>query len=108
MKVWTSAFLVLLTTLSYGAFAVEEPVLIDYLSEMDDETYRLNPRLYRAEGEHQCQSARSIGHTCKNLGVNFTDCNNAFFKLKQDDCCSGSRYGGNSINFKVTKCTNFN
>jgi hypothetical protein len=109
MKVWATAILVLLTTtISYGAFAAEEAVEVDYLSEMDDETYRLNPRLYRAEGEHQCQSAQSIGHTCKTLGVNFTDCNNAFFKLKQDDCCSGSRYGGNSINFKVTKCTNFN
>jgi hypothetical protein len=108
MKAWTTTFLVLLSTVSYGAFATEQPVEVDYLSEMDDETYRLSPRLYRAEGEHQCQSAQSIGHTCKNLGVNFTDCNNAFFKLKQDDCCSGSEYGGNSISFKVTKCTNFN
>lgn len=87
----------------------EDVVEIDYLTEMDDESYSMqNPRLYRAEGEHQCQSSESIGHTCKILGVNFTDCNAAFFKLKNEDCCIGSRYGGNSIGFKLTKCTNFN
>jgi len=84
-------------------------VELDYLPEMDDEAYQLiNIRLYRAEGEHQCQSDRAIGHTCKNLGINFTDCNQAFFKLKAEDCCSGSRYGGTSVGFKLTKCTNFN
>jgi hypothetical protein len=98
--------LLLILLLSFNAFAAEE---VDYISEMDDATYReQNPRLYRGEGEHQCQSKDSLGHTCKNLGVNFTDCNNAFFKLKRDDCCSSSRYGGNSIEFKLIKCTNFN
>ena len=87
----------------------EDQVEIDYITEMNDEDYRqVNPRLYRAEGEHQCQSRESIGHTCKILGVNFTDCNQAFFKLKRDDCCSGSEFGGSSIQFKITKCTNFN
>jgi hypothetical protein len=70
-----------------------DEIEFDYLTEMS---------------EHQCQSRDSIGHSCKNLGVNFTDCNQAFFKLKRDDCCSGSEYGGNSIGFKLTKCTNFN
>ncbi len=84
-------------------------VFIDYLTEMDDETYlSSNPRIYRAEGEHQCQSRDSLGHTCHVIGVNFTDCNVAFFNLKKEDCCKGSRYGGNSIGFKLTKCTNFN
>jgi hypothetical protein len=84
-------------------------VFIDYLTEMDDETYlSSNPRIYRAEGQHQCQSKDSLGHTCTVIGVNFTDCNVAFFNLKKEDCCKGSRYGGNSIGFKVTKCTNFN
>ncbi len=88
------------------AHAAEE---IDYIHEVDDETYReSNPRLYRGEGKHVCQSKESIGHTCQNLGVNFTDCNHAFFSLKRDDCCAGSQYGGNSIEFKLTKCTNFN
>lgn len=84
-------------------------VFVDYLTEMDDEAYlSSNPRLYRGEGEHQCQSGDSIGHTCKVIGVSFTDCNVAFFKLKQEDCCNGSRYGGRTIGFKLTKCTNFN
>lgn len=84
----------------------EEPVEIDYIRDMDDDSYRKNlPRLHKAEGEHQCQSNSSIGHTCKNLGINFTDCNHAFYRLKADDCCSGSEYGGKSINFKVVKCS---
>ena len=95
----------LLLLMSFNSYALEE---VDYIREMDEDTYKsLNPRIYRAEGEHQCQSSDSIGHTCKNLGVNFTDCNQAFLKLKRDDCCSGSKYGGTSIGFKVTKCTKF-
>lgn len=90
------------------SFQIHAAVERDYIHEVSDEAYRdSSARLYRAEGEHQCQSADSIGHTCKNLGVNFTDCNHAFFSLKRDDCCSGSKYGGTSINFKVTKCSNF-
>lgn len=100
--------LVIFLSLMSVVSMAEEPVEIDYITEIDEETYLQNPRLYRAEGEHQCQSQASIGHTCKNLGVNFTDCNQAHFKLKLEDCCSGSRWGGNSIGFKVTKCTNFN
>lgn len=96
----------LILLLSFNAFAADE---VDYITEMDDITYReQNPRLYRGEGEHQCQSKNSLGHTCKTLGVNFTDCNNAFLKLERDDCCSSSQYGGNSIGFKLVKCTNFN
>lgn len=91
--------------LSLNSFAAIE---VDYIHEVSDEAYREhNARIYRAEGEHQCQSADSLGHSCKNLGVNFTDCNHAFYSLKRDDCCSGSKYGGTSIDFKVTKCTNF-
>ncbi|WP_408096857.1 hypothetical protein ACJVC5_17600 [Peredibacter sp. HCB2-198] len=99
------AFILLLfTTVSVKAH-VEE---LDFITEVDEEHYKSNARLYRGEGEHQCQSPESIGHTCKNLGVNFMDCNHAFYKLKMEDCCSGSKYGGTSIAFKLTKCTNFN
>jgi hypothetical protein len=99
----TYLFLILLS-LNVLASDAEE---VDYIREMDDEAYlENNPRIYRAEGEHQCQSSESIGHTCKNLGVNFSDCNAAFYTLKRDDCCTGSKYGGVSIGFKVTKCTN--
>lgn len=87
----------------------DEPRELDFITEVDDAHYKQNgARLYRAEGEHVCQSDESIGHTCKNLGVNFMDCNHAHFKLKIEDCCSGSKYGGSSIGFKITKCTNFN
>lgn len=99
-------FLILMLA-TFPVFA-SDVIEVDYLREMDDETYRQSPRLYRAEGQHICQSPSSIGHQCKNLGVNLTDCNQAFFKLKQNDCCSGSQYGGTSIGFKLTKCTNFN
>jgi hypothetical protein len=99
-------FILVLFLISGSIFAAEE---VDYIHEVSDEAYRkTTARLYRAEGEHQCQSKDSIGHTCKNLGVNFTDCNHAHFSLKRDDCCSGSDYGGISIAFKLTKCTNFN
>lgn len=105
MKRFISLFL---TFISFNTFALYETE-IDYLSEMSDEDYRsVNPRLYRAEGEHLCQSRDSLGHKCKVLGVNFTDCTQAFFKLKSEGCCSGSEYGGVSIEFKLTKCTNFN
>lgn len=97
--------LFLIFILSQGVLAEIEQ---DYIHEVSDEAYRKqNPRLYRAEGEHQCQSQESIGHSCKTLGVNFTDCNHAFFSLMRDDCCRGSNYGGRSIGFKITKCTNF-
>lgn len=97
---------ILFLLLCSSAFAVEE---LDFIRDIDDEYYKqVSPRLYRGEGEHQCQSSESIGHTCKNLGVNFMDCNHAFYRLQQEDCCSGSNYGGRSIGFKLTKCTNFN
>lgn len=103
MKYLTLLFLCLFAT---QVSAIEE---VDYISEVDDAVYKTqNPRLYRGEGEHQCQSSQSLGHSCKNLGVNFTDCNHAFFRLKMEDCCKGSEYGGRSIGFKLTKCTNFN
>jgi hypothetical protein len=102
-------FLFLIFTMYSASLFAEDVIEIDYLTEMDQESYlSSNPRLYRGEGEHQCQSKDSIGHTCKVIGVSFTDCNVAFFKLKQEDCCVGSRYGGRTIGFKLTKCTNFN
>lgn len=100
-------FLILLMCVSVNAFALDEVYEIDYSRELTDEEYRLNPQLHKAEGEHQCQSPESIGHTCKNLGVGFTDCNQAFYKLKMEDCCSGSKYGGSSIGFKVLKCSKY-
>lgn len=107
MKSTKLIIICILTTLAFNTMAHTSET-IDYISEMDTDTYAQTPRLYRAEGQHQCQSDLAIGHTCQVLGVNFTDCNQAHFRLKQEDCCSGSRYGGSSIGFKLTKCTNFN
>ena len=101
--------LVLLLFTNLGFAFDDVPYEVDYSLELSsEEYYQINPRLYRGEGEHQCQSQNSLGHTCRNLGVNFTDCNQAALKLMRDDCCSGSLYGGNSIGFKMLKCTNFN
>ena len=90
MKFKKCFLILVLSLMALSAFA-EELVEIDFITEIDSKTYLQNPRLYRAEGEHQCQSDQSIGHACKNLGVNFTDCNQAYSKLKMEDCCSGSR-----------------
>lgn len=100
-------FLLLLMFVSINAFALDEVHEIDFTRELTDEEYRQTPQLHKAEGEHTCQSRESIGHACKNLGVGFTDCNQAFFKLKMEDCCSGSKYGGSSIGFKITKCSKY-
>jgi hypothetical protein len=102
----TIAALLLFFCLS--AFAQEELTEFDYIQDMSEEFYRDNSaQPHKAEGEHMCQSHSSIGHTCKNLGVNFMDCNQAFFKLKQEDCCSGSSDGGVSIGFKIKKCSKY-
>ena len=94
---------------SASLFAYVGPVEVDYITEMDGDAYRDSiPKVYRGEGIHQCQSKDSIGHSCENAGLNFTDCNVAFFKLKMADCCPDSRYGGTSISFKLTKCSYYN
>ena len=104
MRIFTFIFLMMFVV-PVTAQELEE---MDFITEVDEDHYKNNARLYRGEGEHQCQSPESIGHTCKNLGVNFMDCNHAFYKLKMEDCCSGSKHGGTTIAFKLTKCTNFN
>ncbi|SDG70227.1 hypothetical protein SAMN05216338_1002135 [Bradyrhizobium sp. Rc2d] len=64
-------------------------------------------RLFRAYGEHTCQSRQSLGHKCDVMGTSITDCNKAYYDLKRDDCCRRSKDGGVSINFKLTKCTQY-
>jgi len=97
-------FLVLSLLCSLPALAQE----FDARRDWDVETYYTNQRLYRAEGEHQCQSHSSLGHRCETVGINFTDCNNAFLKLQRQDCCGTSRYGGVSIGFRMTRCSALN
>lgn len=101
--------IMVLALYSTSLIAYEGPVEVDYITEMDDDAYRdSTPKVYRGEGLHQCQSRDSIGHSCENAGLNFTDCNVAFFKLKMADCCPDSLYGGTSISFKLTKCSYYN
>lgn len=98
--------LIILTTFSINSIAQDLGVEIDYLPYLSNEEYmNSGAKLHKAEGLHQCQSSESIGHTCRNLGVNYTDCNQAFYSLKREDCCSGSKYGGSSISFKIIKCS---
>ena len=72
-------------------------------------------RRVRAKGTHQCQSSSDIGHSCVVTGQ-FTECNEAAFKLKQQDCCPSTtrrekngqtRYGGKSIGFTINSCSSF-
>ena len=67
------------------------------------ETKQLSPTTV-CWGKHLCQSADSIGHSCKNHGM-FSDANAGYFGLKNDDCCGHTEYGGNSIEFSVTSCS---
>jgi len=63
-------------------------------------------RLFRAEGTHICWSSKMIGNTCFVHGTNYTDCLQAYNSLKSWDCCRNS--GQNSVNFVMSKCTNWN
>jgi hypothetical protein len=69
----------------------------------------LNPpqyRLFRAEGVHICWSDKVIGNQCFVSGTSYTDCMQAHFSLKAWDCCRNSP-GSHSVNFIMSKCTNF-
>jgi hypothetical protein len=58
---------------------------------------------FHANGTHQCQSKTSIGHTCEVEGE-FTDCDEAYQKLKMNDCCSHTKEGGASSGFTMGSC----
>jgi hypothetical protein len=64
-------------------------------------------RLFRADGEHTCQSQSSIGHKCKVSGMNYTECGHAKFDLERTDCCPATSQKGTSIGFTLTKCSTF-
>lgn len=71
------------------------------------------PKLFRATGTHQCQSATDIGHSCKVIGNGYTSCDEAARDLAGNDCCPTTRkkvdgkerYGGTSIGFSINSCT---
>jgi hypothetical protein len=56
-----------------------------------------------AYGTHQCQSEKSIGHTCKVSSL-VTDCAEAYAVLKRQDCCGTTKEGGQSIGFTLGNC----
>jgi hypothetical protein len=58
---------------------------------------------FHAKGTHQCQSKTSIGHTCVVEGE-FLDCDEAYHKLKMDDCCGQTKEGGASSGFTLDSC----
>ena len=58
---------------------------------------------FHAKGTHKCQSTTSIGHTCEVEGES-VDCNEAYYKLKMQDCCSQTKEGGSSIGFAIDSC----
>ena len=59
---------------------------------------------FLAGGTHQCQSRTSLGHTCQVSGAAYTDCNQAYFSLRAQDCCPATPSGGTSIGFWVDYC----
>jgi hypothetical protein len=75
--------------------------------DCDDVELKTGYRQFRAVGEHTCWSTRSVGHKCTNFGVSYTDCQAAFYALKAEDCCPRTEFGGGSVDFKLTSCTNF-
>jgi hypothetical protein len=64
-------------------------------------------RTFKATGLHTCQSDKSIGHTCTVTGENYAECGDAAATLKRQDCCPKTTQGGSSIDFMLTKCSNF-
>jgi hypothetical protein len=83
--------------------------------EKDQGPFMMFPyRLFHGSGEHQCWSKDFIGYKCiVNHAAVYTDCQAAFFGMKKDNCCSrmywqGRRLeDGTSIDFKLTKCSNW-
>jgi hypothetical protein len=62
-----------------------------------------NTPTFHAKGTHMCQSKTSIGHECIVEG-DFNDCDEAYQKLKMQDCCSKTKDGGASSGFTLNSC----
>ena len=62
-----------------------------------------NTPTFHAKGTHTCQSSTSIGHECIVEG-DFNDCDEAYHKLKMQDCCSSTKEGGASSGFVLNYC----
>lgn len=62
-----------------------------------------NTPSFHAKGTHMCQSKTSIGHECVVEG-DFNDCDEAYHKLKMQDCCSTTKEGGASSGFTLNSC----
>jgi hypothetical protein len=62
-----------------------------------------NTPTFHAKGTHTCQSKTSIGHECVVEG-DFNDCDEAYHKLKMQDCCSSTKEGGATSGFVLNYC----
>lgn len=90
-------------------------ILVSFLVPPIADAQTQRARLFRATGEHQCQSRTDWGHKCSVRGQPYTSCNEAYYALKREDCCRSTRkkmdgqdrLGGVSVNFKITKCTQY-
>lgn len=104
-----------LVTITMLGFSLAAPSFAsDQSASSMDEPMSFPYRLFHADGEHQCWSRDFIGYTCTvSHAAIYTDCSWAFLGLKNDNCCSrmywkGRRLeDGRSIDFKITKCTNW-
>ena len=94
--------LILASLFSLSAFADYEAQYTPQFPDQEGMPYRL----FRAEGVHICWSDKVIGNTCFVHGTNYTDCLTAHANLKIWDCCR-STPGSHSVNFVMSKCTNF-
>ncbi len=88
----------------FMGFASVSALANEQFSEQDEPE---SIRLFMATGEHKCWSNTSIGHTCMNHGASFTSCDDAYWSLKAQDCCGATKEKGTSVEFKVTKCSQF-
>jgi hypothetical protein len=57
-------------------------------------------KLFSAHGTHICWSNAGIGHKCEVEGSDFIDANDAYFRLKRQDCCPYTLLKGTSTDFK--------
>lgn len=73
--------------------------------EITADGYSFRTRLFRARGFHSCWSDKGIGHKCSVGGTDFTNCNEAYYRLKQRDCCSATRDKGKSVDFSLSSCS---
>ena len=64
------------------------------------QTPRLGP--LHCTGRHQCWTTQRIGHWCRVEGRDFLDRQEAYFRLKQDDCCKYYVWEGAQLTDRIS------